>query len=159
MGEEQSKTFVEWLDKNVSINKVLIGLATLLAGGGAGIGLEFNFLEDKIQEMVQPSIDKTAYSVVNDKVCSVLDSVLSTMGEGDHLKGLCKDLHLEKDTFSFYMRKYIKWQKNIKYIGLYTYKGKLKYRHIDGNIYIPIYNDSTDMYYFVDSRGISRWCN
>jgi len=131
-------------------------------GGGAGIGIEFSIIEDKIQKIAQPAIDKTVHKVVDKKVYSVLDSTLNTMASQKKIsfrEQLANELRVHKDSIVPIFARWYLQEKGIINVGIFKEGNKIKYRDIDGEIYIPAYNDSMQRYYFFHpGEQKTFWC-
>lgn len=158
----EDKKLFEWIESKVSLKKLGFAIVTLLMGGGAGIGIEFSIIEDKIQEIAQPAIDATVYTVVDKKVYSVLDSTLEVMASKkkiDMWESMANELRIPKDSIiPVFSRWYLK-EKGIEPVGIFKEGGRVKYRDIDGHVYIPAYDDSTQRYYFLHpGTQQTHWC-
>ena len=141
--------------KGISMKQLLYALITLMLGGGAGIGIEFSYLESKIQEYAQPAIDKTVRGVVDNevksmiegKVYSVLDSTMSSLPSVE-----------SNDSISILFYDWYLHQKNVINVGIFVEGGRVLYKHIDGLTYVPA-KDSSGNYFFLDPvSGKTYWC-
>lgn len=159
---EDNKKLFEWIESKVSLKKLGLAILTLLMGGGAGIGIEFSIIEDKIQEIAQPAIDKTVSTVVDHKVYSVLDSTLEAMSKEKKIsfrEQLANELRIPKDSIVPVITRWYLREKGITNVGLFKEGGRIKYRDIDGEVYIPAYDDSTQRYYFLHpGTQQTHWC-
>ena len=136
--------------KDLNGKQVIYALATLILGGGAGIGIEFGFISDKIKEYATPAI--------NQKVYAVLDSTLSVK-KISFREQLASELHIEKDSVVPVLSRWYIRERGITNVGIFIDKGRVLYRHLDGHVYVPAFSNSQSRWYYLDPfSGETHWC-
>lgn len=135
----------------VSLNyKQVIGIITtavsLLAGGTV---INFSYVEDKVREFARPEINKRVYTV--------LDSVLS-LPKNDFKTELAKEMRLEEDSVVYIISNWYKQEKRVNFLGFYLKRDRVYYKAFDGYSYIPIFDEFSNKYYYINHSGQSIWC-
>lgn len=148
--------------KNTNTKTLLKALIVLFLGGGAGAGIEFSFLENKVQEYAQPAIDSTVHNVVYAKVYSVLDSTLSAIDKNRPTRlevEIADKMNVHRDSVANIIVRWYQREKGITFVGLFVEGGRVKYRDIDGHIYIPAYDQESQRFYFLHpGTNQNHWC-
>lgn len=140
--------------KGINTRQVLYALITLVIGGGAGVGLEFNFLTDTISDKVK----EYAAPAINKKVYAVLDSTLS-IKKISFRERLADELRIPKDSIVPVFARWYMREKGITNVGIFIDRGRVLYRHIDSQVYVPAYSESQSRWYFLDPlSGETFWC-
>jgi hypothetical protein len=130
------------------IGAILSGIALFL-GGETFIGAQL--IESKIQQFARPEIIR----IVDHKADSILK-----LKKISFRSDLASKTHLSKDSVSNVLSNIIQDEFNKIYVGFFIEKqsNKIKYRHIDSEIYRPIQDKNTGRFYIVLDDGTSVWC-
>ena len=134
---------------NITTKQIAIGFSSIVAflGGETFIGTQI--IESKIQEFARPEIVR----IVNHKADSILSHKKVSFREQ-----IAKNINQPKDSIAKIISGIIR--NELDFIGFFADKstGKLRFKHVDHEIYRPIIDQASGKYYIILDDGSSIWC-
>lgn len=142
--------------KQFPLWKKIVGICTGLGIIATGLGGFVN-IKTQVDKAVEVEIHKHAEPLIKRNIKTTLDSVMAVK-KYSFREALAEKLRIEKKDVVDTLTQWYKSEQNIKIIGLFLKGNRLYYRHTDGEIYQPIYDNSNQKHFFYNKQNVALWC-